>query len=92
MRDTQYLYGIFLTLLGYTTPIFYSIDSLSPLFQKIMLLNPLYHYMAVLRTILLYGMAPTLQEMTICILLGGVFLGAGLCYFFKRQKRFILYI
>lgn len=92
MRDTQYLYGIFLTLLGYTTPIFYSASSLSPLFQKVMLFNPLYHYMTVLRTILLYGAAPTLIEMTVCILLGGVFLGAGLCYFFKRQKKFILYI
>ncbi len=92
MRDTQYLYGIFLTLLGYTTPIFYSVDSMSPLLQRIMLLNPLYHYMTVLRTILLYGMAPTVQEMLVCIFLGVLFLGIGLSYFFKRQKKFILYI
>lgn len=92
MRDTQYLYGIFLTLLGYTTPIFYSVDAMSPLLQRVMLINPLYHYMTVLRTILLYGTAPTLQEMSVCILLGGIFLGIGLSYFFKRQKRFILYI
>ena len=92
MRDTQYLYGIFLTLLGYTTPIFYSVDSMSPLLQRIMLLNPLYHYMTVLRTILLYGMAPTVQEMSVCIFLGVLFLGIGLSYFFKRQKKFILYI
>lgn len=92
MRDTQYLYGIFLTLLGYTTPIFYSVDAMSPLLQRVMLINPLYHYMTVLRTILLYGTAPTLQEMSVCILLGGIFLGIGLSYFFKRQKKFILYI
>ena len=92
LRDTQYLYGIFLTLLGYLTPIFYSITSLSPLFQKIMLINPLFHYMNVLRTILLYGMAPTVQQMSACMIIGVLFLSIGITYFYKRQKKFILYI
>ncbi len=92
MRDTQYLYGILLTLLGYLTPIFYSIDSLSPLFQKIMLLNPLFHYMNTLRTILLYGETPSVAQMACCAGIGVVMLGIGITYFHKRQKRFILYI
>lgn len=75
MRDTQYLYGIFLTLLGYTTPIFYSVDSMSPLLQRIMLLNPLYHYMTVLRTILLYGMAPTVPGNVSMYFLRSIILG-----------------
>lgn len=92
MRDIQYLYGIVLTLLGYLTPIFYPVTSLSPLFQKIMLLNPLFHYMNVLRTILLYGNTPTVIQMTSCLAIGIVFLGIGISYFYKRQKKFILYI
>lgn len=92
MRDTQYLYGIVLTLLGYLTPIFYPVTSLSPLFQKIMLLNPLFHYMNVLRTILLYGSTPTVAQMTSCIVIGIGFLEIGISYFYKRQKKFILYI
>lgn len=92
MRDTQYLYGIFLTLMGYLTPIFYPVTSLSPLFQKIMLLNPLFHYMNVLRVILLHGETPTVQQMSACVIIGVIFLGVGIKYFFKRQKKFILYI
>lgn len=92
LRDTQYLYGIFLTLMGYITPIFYSAESLSPLFQKIMLLNPLYHYMSVLRKILLDGKTPTIQQLSVCMLIGIAFLGVGIVYFYKRQKKFILYI
>lgn len=92
LRDTQYLYGIFLTLLGYTTPIFYSIETMSPLIQKVMLINPLYHYMNTLRTILLYGETPTVQQMAACMIIGIIFLAVGMGYFFRKQKKFILYI
>lgn len=92
LRDTQYLYGIFMTLLGYLTPIFYPITSLSPLFQKLMLLNPLYHYIDFLRVILLDGETPSIQQAIACVVIGVVFLGIGIKCFCKHQKRFILYI
>lgn len=92
LRDTQYLYGIFMTLLGYLTPIFYPVSSLSPLLQKFMLCNPLYHYINVLRVILLNGQTPTVQQMDACILIGILFLTVGVVCFHKNQKKFILYI
>lgn len=92
LRDTQYLYSIFMTLLGYLTPIFYPITSLSPLFQKLMLLNPLYHYIDFLRVILLDGSTPSVQQTIACTLIGVVFLGLGIKCFRKHQKKFILYI
>ena len=92
LRDTQYLYGLVITALGYLTPIFYPIDSLAPWMQYLIKLNPLYHYLSFFRTVMLYGSAPSISSVLVCVGLGlSVFL-FGLSFFFKKQNRFILYI
>lgn len=92
VRDTLHLYGILITVLGYMTPIFYSIDVFPPLLQSILKINPLYHYITAVRTILLYGRPVSVLESIICIGVGIISLIIGVLYFSRKQKKFILYI
>jgi len=92
VRDTLHLYGIVVTVLGYMTPIFYSIDVFPQLLQTILKINPLYHYITAVRTILLYGQPVSILESVICIGVGILSLGVGVLYFNRKQSKFILYI
>lgn len=92
IRDTLHFYGIVLTILGYMTPIFYSIDAFPVTLQRLLKLNPLYHYITAVRTILLYGQPVSTMESIICIGIGILVLSIGVTYFYKKQKKFILYI
>ena len=92
LRDIQHLYGIVIMAWSYLTPIFYPVDSLAPFMQKIMNFNPMYHYLTYMRTIMMYGTAPSVQETIICFGMGLVAMIIGSHYFFKKQNRFILYI
>ena len=92
MRDTQYLYGIILTLWTYLTPIFYSEESLAPILRKLMQLNPMYLYVNCIRKIMLYGITPTVFQLLACIVIGILAMVIGMSYFYKKQKLFILHI
>lgn len=92
LRDIQHLYGIVIMAWSYLTPIFYPVDSLAPFMQKIMNFNPMYHYLTYMRTIMMYGTAPSVQETIICFGMGLAAMIIGSHYFFKKQNRFILYI
>lgn len=92
MRDTQYLYGIILTLWMYVTPIFYSADLVSPLIRRLMYFNPLFLYIDSIRRILLYHTAPTAMQLTGGLIMGVAAFTIGLTFFFRKQDRFILYI
>ena len=92
MRDTQYLYGIFVTLWTYLTPIFYAEESLAPSLRRLMQFNPMYIYINCTRKIMLYGITPTVFQLLACMLMGIVALAIGMQYFMKKQKLFILHI
>lgn len=92
MRDIQHLYGVLLAALGYATPIFYPVDSLSEKMRMVMNFNPLYHYMKYFRNILFYRVCPTVEDNLICLLLALVALVIGIMVFLKKQNKFILYI
>lgn len=92
LRDTQHLYQVMMTAIGYLTPIFYSLDALAPWMQRVLKLNPLYHYLTGIRTVLLYGAPLPIKTAAICIFLGVVSFYIGVTFFFKKQNRFILYI
>ncbi len=92
MRDIQHLYGVILTALGYVTPIFYPVDSLSPLMITLLNFNPLYHFLKYYRNILFYHQCPTVADNAVCLGLALVSLIIGMLCFFKNQKKFILYI
>ncbi len=91
-RDIKHLYGVFLTMWLYLTPIFYPYESVPPFVQRIISLNPLYHYIEMFRGLILYGVLPTFRENLICAGTGAAFILIGILFFKKTQDRFILHI
>lgn len=91
LRDMFYIYGILLTILNYVTPIFYDItiipDTLRPLFK----LNPLFMFINGARTIILYGVSPSLVDLLVMFLVGFGMLLFGSIVFKKNQDKFIYY-
>ncbi|MEG1754216.1 MAG: ABC transporter permease, partial [Christensenella sp.] len=68
-RDIIHLYGVLVMVLTYLTPLFYTENTLAaraPFVIKMLRINPLYWYVAMFREVVLYGRAPTLQQMIIC--------------------------
>jgi len=91
-RDTQFLYGIVLTLWTYLTPLFYPESILSDKAMMIMEFNPMYHFIRYIRDIILYGHLPSVRAHLICVIFAVASLAIGSLIFKKAQKNFILYI
>jgi ABC-type polysaccharide/polyol phosphate export permease len=91
-RDLVYLYGIFLTLLSYLTPIFYPIDIIPEGLRPLMGLNPLYQLVDCFRSIMLYGVVPDLWSHIVCLGLALAALCCGTYVFMTKQDRYILYM
>ena len=91
-RDTQYLYGVFLTMLNYLTPIFYPVSMLPQWLKDLMPINPMYNYIEMFRKIMLYGEWPHITEHCICFGFAIFSLSIGISVFNKYQKEFILHL
>ena len=91
-RDTQFLYGIFLTLWTYLTPLFYPESIIPDKFIIIIKMNPMYHYIKYVRMVILDGVLPSLNTHVYCILFSIISLFLGIFVFKKAQKNFILNI
>jgi len=91
-RDLTYLYGVFLTLLTYLTPVFYPVSIIPERFQPIMGLNPMYQFVDYFRSLVIYGIAPDLWKNTVCIGFALAALCCGTYVFMSKQDRYILYM
>ena len=92
-RDIGYLYGVFVTLWMYLTPIIYPLSTLPALMQSmIRILNPLYHYVDYFRQVTLYGVVPSWEANLVCIAYSLIFLVIGVTVFQKHQNKFIFYV
>lgn len=91
-RDVGYLYGVFITVWMYLTPIIYPITILPGWMQSIVRINPLTHFVEYFRNVTIYGTLPTLGENLICLAYSLTFLVIGLLVFQKKQNKFIFYI
>lgn len=91
-RDVGYLYGVFITVWMYLTPIIYPISILPSWMQSIVHVNPLYHYVEYFRAVTIYGTVPSLSENLICFAYSLIFLAIGILVFQKKQNKFIFYI
>lgn len=92
-RDIQYLWGVFVTMWMYLTPIFYPVTIISEEYQSIYRnINPMFSYIDQFRQVILNAQFPELNS----TLLGSFFALAtlilGSWYFNKKQDEFILYI
>lgn len=92
MRDMFYIYGVFITLLTYLTPIMYDISIIPAKFQVFMQLNPMYWFLDFARKIILFNECPSLLSFTCCLLFGVGFLLLGTFVFKKNQDKFIYYV
>lgn len=91
-RDTQYLYGVFLTALNYLTPIFYPFSILPDEIKEYMVYNPMYLFVDFFRKIMMYGEWPSFEEHFVCLAMSFISLSVGIIVFRKYQNEFILYI
>ena len=92
-RDIKHIYGVFLTLWNYITPVFYPLETLrlGDTAMKIMKLNPMYYYVQYVRELLM-GVVPSGQMHLICYGVGIATFAIGYLIFRLSRKKFILYI
>ena len=92
LRDMFYIYSIILIIWNYLTPIFYSLQILPENLQHYFKYNPLYIYLTGVRSIVLAGERPSLIQLGVMAVYGGVTLCIGLIVFRKKQDKFIYYV
>lgn len=91
-RDINHLYGVFILLWTYATPLFYPISIIPEKFRWIYVGNPMYYYIQYFREVILYGQTPGIGLNLVCFLTGIFTLILGLFVFYKSQDKFILHI
>lgn len=91
-RDIAHFYSVFILAWTYFTPIFYPVEILPDAAMKLMQLNPMYHLVTYMRSLVLYGVFPSLKENLLCLCLGLLMLALGLFVFYKKQDKFVLYV
>ena len=92
-RDVEYLYEVFLMLLMYLTPIFYSPEAIKNSFASaVMHLNPLYSIVSAFRSCVLYGQLFDMNWIYYSLAFSLVTLIIGFYIFYKNQDKFILQI
>ena len=89
-RDLTYLYGVFMTLLMYLTPLFYPVNILPEHLIPIIGFNPLYHFVDYIRNLVLYGVVPDLWSNMVCIGFALAALCCGMYVFMTQQDKYIL--
>ena len=91
-RDVQFLWGIFLTILNFLSPIFYPESIIPARYITVYHMNPLYQYLFFMRTITIGGISPTPATYIYCTLASFVTLGVGLFIFRRAQSQFVLHL
>lgn len=87
--DIARIWGIFMSVGIFITPIFYSMDMLSPNKQKIIMLNPMTHIIKASRQILIDNKFPDLPGLIYVFMLSTVILIIGYAIFKNREGYFV---
>lgn len=92
-RDIQYLWGVFISIWMYLTPIIYPVSIISDEYRWYYdNLNPMVNYVNQFRDAVLSGNIITLDSLVQGILVATLTLLIGLWLFNRKQNEFILYI
>ena len=92
-RDIQYLWGVFISIWMYLTPIIYPVSIISEEYRWWYdNLNPMYGYLKQFRDIVLNGNPLPIEWLTQGFITSFIFLFIGLWVFKRKQNQFILYI
>ena len=88
-RDTRHLLGVFLRLLFYLTPVFYSTSNVPTRSRVFYKLNPMLHLITAYRAILIEGTVPDLGALLVVAALGVATLWVGHAVFTRASYRFV---
>lgn len=92
-RDIQYLWGVFISIWMYLTPIIYPISIISSEYRWYYEnLNPMVNYVNQFRDAVLNGNMISMYDLSQGILIAVLALFIGLWIFNRKQSEFILYI
>ena len=92
-RDIQYLWGVFISMWMYLTPLFYPVSIIPEEYQELYKnANPMYGYIEQFRDIVLHAKFPQTDSILIGFGTAILVLVLGAWYFNKKQDEFILYI
>ncbi|OOF42646.1 ABC transporter [Rodentibacter rarus] len=92
-RDIQYLWGVFISIWMYLTPIIYPVSIISEEYRWWYdNLNPMYGYVTQFRDVVLNGNPLLLEWLTQGFIVAFAFLFIGYWVFKRKQNQFILYI
>ena len=91
-RDTQFLWGILLTIWNFMTPIFYPESIIPAAYRTIYHMNPMYQIVYFMRCITIGGVSPTPATYLYCLLGSFVPLLLGLLIFRWKQDKFVLHL
>lgn len=92
-RDIQYLWGVFISMWMYLTPLFYPASIIPEEYRSLYQnANPMYGYIEQFRDIVLYAEFPQADSILIGFTTAFTMLILGAWYFNKKQDEFILYI
>ena len=92
-RDIQYLWGVFVSMWMYLTPLFYPVSIIPEEYRELYQnANPMYGYVEQFRDIVLYAKFPQSDSILIGFASAILVLVLGAWYFNKKQDEFILYI
>ena len=92
-RDIQYLWGVFVSMWMYLTPLFYPVSIIPEEYQTLYkTANPMYWYIEQFRDVVLYAKFPESSSIVVGSLVSVGVLILGAWYFNKKQDEFILYI
>jgi ABC-type polysaccharide/polyol phosphate export permease len=88
-RDIKHMYGVFLMLLMYATPIFYPASIIPEKYLDILVWNPLFPVLRMFRDILMANQLPQSVDLLAASVEAIVLLIVGLFVFLRTQDRFI---
>jgi len=91
-RDMIHLWGVFILMWTYLTPIFYPIEGVPAWLRSIERFNPMFQYIRYFRNIVMYDTVPDLRANAICLAIALISFVIGLLIFRASSRRFILYV
>lgn len=91
-RDMQYLWGIFLQVIMYTSAIFYSIDGYSYVVRCAFLLNPVYLFIRYFRKIVIETTIPSIWFHLLMMADVIIAIGIGALIYKKYNHKFLYYV
>lgn len=91
-RDIKNIYNVFVTLLMYMTPIFYTIETLNnELASKVLKFNPLYYYVEYFRQLIM-GHVPSWESHLLIFGMGLFVYAVGYAIITGSKKKFVFHL